>query len=205
MNLTVTGLHAGYPGRPLLAGWSHTFAPGLTWVQGPNGCGKSTLLKVLGGALPAWRGTLRLGDTDAHHAPLAWRLAVGWCGPDALAFGHLCADEYAGFLAGLYPRFNVATYDRAADALGLAPWRGTRILALSSGTQRKLALAAMLAAGTTVLLLDEPMASLDASSQEMLRALLDEAAAQTQRIWIVTSHEPLGTTAQTRGQRVVLG
>lgn len=205
MNLTVTGLHAGYPGRPVLAGWSHTFAPGLTWVQGPNGCGKSTLLKVLGGALPALFGTLRLGDTDARHAPLAWRQAVGWCGSDALVFDHLHADEYAGFLAGLYPRFDVATYDRAADALGLSPWRGARIAALSSGTQRKLALAAMLATGTPVLLLDEPLANLDAACQDELRALLDAAAAQTERIWIVTSHEPLGATAQAQATRLVLG
>jgi len=193
--LTAHELSFWYPGRPLFAQWSHAFPAGLTWVRGANGSGKSTLLRLLGGALAPITGTLVVDGLQAAHDPVAYRRAVFWCGPDALAFDHLSPPEYFGFLAGLYPSFDHTALPGWVQALGLAPFLQRRIDQLSTGTQRKVALAAALCAGTRVVLLDEPLAALDARSVAVVRARLAAAAGDAQTAWIVTSHEPLGDAA----------
>ncbi|MEO8151996.1 MAG: ATP-binding cassette domain-containing protein [Rhizobacter sp.] len=190
--LSAHGLVFAYPGRPLFNAWSHEFGAGLTWVRGHNGCGKSTLLRLLGGVLDPLAGHLQLDNIDAKNQPLDYRRQVYWCGPDGVAFDHLKPTEYFGFVAGLYPRFSTGEAAVLVEALGLAPFLNQRISRLSTGTQRKVAVIAAIAAGTSAVLLDEPLAALDQASLSVLRSYLAKTATQTDRIWIVTSHEPLG-------------
>ena len=190
--LTVDELSFRYPARPMFDGWSARFGPGLHWVRGPNGSGKSTLLKLLGGVLDPILGRLAAAGVDASLRPLDYRRQVVWCGPDGVAFDHLSPAEYFGFLAGLYPRLEATRLRDLAQAMGLAPFLGQRITRLSTGTQRKVAVAAALCAGTPVVLLDEPLAALDAATLAVVRAELLSCARDETRTCIVTSHEPLG-------------
>ncbi len=194
--LTAQALDFWYPDRPVFAAWSHAFRPGLTWVRGDNGCGKSTLLRLLGGALSPQGGQLLLntptGLVDAAVQPLAYRQQVFWCGPDALAFEHLTPPEYFGFIAGLYPGMDTALLAEHVAALGLQPHLEKRLDQLSTGTQRKVALAAALVANTRVVLLDEPLAALDRASVRHVCEVLEDAAEARDQAWIVTSHEDLG-------------
>ena len=120
--------------------------------------------------------------------PLAYRREVFWCGPGPVVFEHLRPPEYFGFIAGLYPRFDAQALAGHVRAFGLAPHLGQRLSALSTGTQRKVALATALAVGTAVLLLDEPFNALDAASLAHLQGSLQAAAACTQQAWLVASH-----------------
>jgi len=193
--LSADQLSFWYPGRPLFAHWSHDFPAGLTWVRGANGSGKSTLLRLLGGALAPITGSLQVDGLRADRDAVAYRRAVFWCGPDPVAFDHLSPPEYFGFLASLYPSLDSAALPDWVQALGLAPFLQRRIDQLSTGTQRKVALTAALCANTRVVLLDEPLAALDARSVAVVRARLAAAAADRRSAWIVTSHEPLGEAA----------
>lgn len=195
--LTVSDLTFGYPGLPLFDGWSHAFAPGLTWVRGENGCGKSTLLRILGGALDARGGVIRCGAVDARERPLDYRREVCWCGPDTIAFDHLKPNEYFGFMAGLYPRFAADAAEHGVRTLALEPFLERRISALSTGTRRKVAVIAAIATNTSVVILDEPLAGLDQASLTVMRNAFATAAERRDRIWIVASHEPIGDAAQT--------
>jgi ABC-type multidrug transport system ATPase subunit len=181
-----------YPDRPVFSLWSAGIRVGLTWLRGRNGSGKSTLLQLLGGALPPQAGRLRVRGIDAAEEPLAYRREVFWCGPGAIAFDHLRPAEYFGFLSTLYPRFDSAQALDHAAALGLGPHMGLRLAALSTGTQRKVALAAALAVGTAAVLLDEPLIALDAASLECFLERLAARAADSTSAWLVASHEPLG-------------
>ena len=194
--LQVKDLSFSYPARHVFAGWSASFAPGLNWVRGSNGSGKSTLLKLLAGALPPLLGSLQVRGIDAAAQPLNYRREVFWCGPGAIAFSHLRPGEYFGFLRGLYPRFDAAAVAAHAQALGLAPFQRTRLAELSTGTQRKVWLAAALAAGTAVVLLDEPLNALDAVSRQFVLARLERCAADPATAWIVASHEALGAAGE---------
>jgi ABC-type multidrug transport system ATPase subunit len=190
--LRVAGLSFSYPGRHVFNAWSADFAPGISWSRGSNGSGKSTLLKLLAGALPPLSGQLLVGGTDAATQPLDYRREVFWCGPGAIAFEHLRAPEYWAFLRGLYPRFDEHEVAARAAALGLQPFLHKRLRELSTGTQRKVWLAAAFAAGTAVVLLDEPLNALDAASLRHVNAQLSRCAADRRRAWLVASHEPVG-------------
>ncbi len=186
--LQIKNLSFSYPGRHVLTGLSASVGPGLTWLRGPNGCGKSTLLALLAGALPPLTGSLQVQGVDAIAQPLDYRRAVFWCGPGAIAFEHLRPAEYFGFIAGLYPRFDRSALARHVQALGLAPHLGLRLSALSTGSQRKVWLAAALSVGTALVLLDEPLNALDAASLAHLRAALQQAGADRSSAWLVASH-----------------
>ena len=202
--LRVHALSFWYPGRPLFDGFDQHFSPGLTWVRGANGCGKSTLLRLLGGALEPVAGQRWVDGVEAAADPLAYRRAVFWCGPDGVAFDHLSPSEYFGFLAGLYPAFDRAALQVLVADLGLAPWLGTRIRALSTGTQRKVAVAAALCSGARVLLLDEPLAGLDRDALACVRQHLATLAARQQQVLVVTSHDGLGDAAQALARTLAL-
>ena len=197
--LAVDDLSFWYPGRPLFARWSHPFPAGLTWVRGPNGCGKSTLLRLLGGALDPVTGRLtvlgREGPREARAQAVDYRREVFWCGPDPLAFDHLSPPEYFSFLASLYPAMDTAALPAQVEALGLAPHLAKRLDQLSTGTQRKVAVAAALCANTRVRLLDEPLAALDRRSVAHVLGLLAQTCEDREHAWIVTSHLPLDELA----------
>jgi ABC-2 type transport system ATP-binding protein len=196
--LHLQGLDFAYPGKRLFNHFSTVFKPGLTWVRGHNGCGKSTLLRLLAAALEPQHGRMLLVPSPGQEAidrlqqPLPYRRHVAWCDAEAVAFDHLLATEYFGFMAGLYPGFDEARLGHLLPALGLLSMLRQPIAQLSTGTQKKVALSAVLASGCTVRVLDEPLASLDADSVTVLRAELLAAATQRQQVWIVSSHEGLG-------------
>ena len=194
--LTIGNLSFSYPDRHVFTGWSADLPPGITGLRGANGCGKSTLLQLLAGALPPLTGQVRVRNIDQQAEPLAYRREVFWCGPDGIAFDHLRPDEYFGFIAGLYPRLSPVALAAHADGLGLGPHRGKRLSALSTGTQRKVALATALAVGTAVVLLDEPFNALDTASATYLRQAL-ATCDHTEQAWLIASHQDLGVaTAQ---------
>ena len=188
--LRAEDLSFSYPGRHVLTHFSANFAPGLTWVQGRNGSGKSSLLKLLAGALPPLTGRLWANGVEAAADPLGYRRAVFWCGPGEVAFQHLRPPEYFAFLRGLYPSWDAAALPEQLHGLGLQSFMGTRLSALSTGTQRKVWLAAALVAGTAVILLDEPLNALDSASAAHLRQQLAQRALSKTQAWLVASHEP---------------
>ena len=187
--LSAQSLSFAYLGRAVFSNWSMSFGPGLTWLQGPNGQGKSTLLKLLGGALTPSAGQLQVAGIGVRAQPLAYRREVFWCGPGELPFGHLRAVEYFGFLQGLYPRFDASQLKTHLQGLGLVPHLGTLIGAMSTGTQRKVWLAAALVVGTRAVLLDEPLNALDPDSVAYARRELAAQALGSGQAWLVTSHE----------------
>ncbi len=187
--LQVNGLSYSYPQRHVFTDWSAHFGPGLTWLRGANGSGKSTLLKLLAGALPPLTGRIELDGVDAATQPLAYRREVFWCGPGGIAFDHLKPGEFFGFMQTLYPRLSETALAALVHGFALQPHLGQRLAALSTGTQRKVWLATALAAGTRVVLLDEPLNALDAASLACLHAELARHAAQGPQAWLVASHE----------------
>lgn len=194
--LAVQALSFSYPQRHVVVGWSGEFGPGLTCLQGPNGCGKSTLLKLLGGALTPLLGRIQLqrpgaAPLDPAQHTLDWRREVVWCGPEGPVFDHLRAPQYFGLLQGLYPGFDSGALQDHVLAFGLAPHLGSPIARLSSGTRRKVGLAAALSCGGQVLLLDEPLNALDAASAAHLLQALAHRAQRQDSITVVASHEVL--------------
>jgi ABC-type multidrug transport system ATPase subunit len=187
--LQAENISFSYGPRHVFTTWSGAVHPGVTWLRGANGSGKSTLLKLLAGALDPFTGRRSAGGIDAASDALGYRRQVFWCGPGSPAFDHLCAPEYFSFIATLYPGFSDAALAEAVQGLQLASSLVPPIAQLSSGNQRKVALAAALAVRTTVVLLDEPFNALDAASLAWLRSHLRHQAATALQAWLVASHD----------------
>ncbi|GAB2595091.1 ABC transporter ATP-binding protein [Kribbella endophytica] len=157
-----------------LEGLSLTVAAGETVaLLGPSGSGKSTALKAVAGFVRPSRGRIRIGGVDVTDVPPAKR-GIGVVVQQYALFPHLrVADNVAfGLRAARRPKREVA--ERVAEMLGMV---GMQKYArrypreLSGGQQQRVAIARALAIRPPVLLLDEPLAALDAQ----LRAdMLDE-------------------------------
>lgn len=193
--LQAEGLSFGYPQRALFTGWSARFAPGVTLVRGGDGSGKTTLLRMLAGELPAHAGHLRVNGTALKEDARAYRQQVFWVDPRSQAFDQMTALDYFSALRSQYPGFDLQAATALADGLLLRPHLEKPLYMLSSGSKRKVWLAAAFASGAAVTLLDEPFAALDKASIAFVMELLREAAGHASRAWVVADYELPGDLA----------
>jgi tungstate transport system ATP-binding protein len=189
----IQDLQHGYDGRPVLQIPHLTLAPhGIVGLVGPNGSGKSTLLRLLAAVETPLQGRIDFeGVPLAPFAPaVRFRITLLSQEPYLLRRSVQRNVAYGLALRGGSP----ALKDRVAEALtlvGLQPerfaprsWR-----ALSGGEAQRVALAARLILRPTVLLLDEPTASVDAFSAQ----LIQDAALRARQEWgttlVIASHD----------------
>ncbi|MDH6606723.1 molybdate transport system ATP-binding protein [Streptomyces sp. SAI-208] len=169
-------------------------APGeVVALLGPNGAGKTTALRALAGLTPLTDGHLRLDGAALEHTPPEHR-PVGVVFQDYLLFPHLSALDNVAF----GPRCQGATRAQARaqaaewlDRMGLAAHAGARPRKLSGGQAQRVALARALATRPRLLLLDEPLAALDARTRLEVRARLRRHLAEFEAVAVLVTHDPL--------------
>jgi molybdate transport system ATP-binding protein len=172
-------------------------------VLGPNGAGKSTLLRALSGLAALDRGLVRLDGVVLEDASRAIRVPperrpIGVVFQDYLLFPHLSAIENVAFglrARGVRPRQARARAGSWLDRLGVGEHAEARPRALSGGQAQRVALARALAIDPRVLLLDEPLAALDASARDTVRRDLRRHLKSFTGIRIVVTHDPLEAVA----------
>jgi molybdate transport system ATP-binding protein len=164
--------------------------PGRTLaLVGPNGAGKSTALGTIAG-LYNNAGTIAVGERVLDNLPVDQR-RVGYVFQDYLLFPHLTVLENVAFGPRSLGHGRGGARDVAShwlDRLGLAELAARRPLELSGGQAQRVALARALAAEPEVLLLDEPLAALDAELRPDVRAELAAHLADWGGITIVVTH-----------------
>ncbi|HET9519265.1 MAG TPA: ABC transporter ATP-binding protein [Actinoplanes sp.] len=177
-----------------------TARPGdVVALLGPNGAGKSTALRALAGLIALDDGHITLGGQQLD-APStggfvpAQRRRIGMVFQDYLLFPHLCALDNVAF----GPRCQGATRSAARTTaaawlarVGLADQARTRPRQLSGGQAQRVALARALAVHPQLLLLDEPLAALDARTRMQTRADLRRHLAEHSGTTVLVTHDPL--------------
>lgn len=187
--LQVDGLCFAYPQRELFTDWSARITPGVTLVRGGDGSGKSTLLRLLAGELPAQAGQLRLNNASLREQPGAYRQQLFWADPRSCALDQMTPLDYVHSLQRLYPGLNETLWGELSQGLALTPHLDKPLYMLSTGSKRKVWLAAAFAAGAAVTLLDEPFAALDKASIGLVLELLQDAARHPTREWVLAHYE----------------
>jgi len=190
--LEVQKLHHGY-GNGTIALDEVTFevAEGeLVAIVGPSGCGKSTLLKVIAGLMPHTSGVVRLRDQEVRDVPPGLAMVFQDYGRSLYPWMRVAAN------IELPLRYQpVSAVDRkkrvteGLQAVGLPhaanmyPWQ------LSGGMQQRVAIARALAYRPSLLLMDEPFASVDAQTRAELEDLLIGVRTRFEITIIVVTHD----------------
>ncbi|EGX61499.1 ABC transporter ATP-binding protein [Streptomyces zinciresistens K42] len=169
-------------------------APGdVVALLGPNGAGKTTALRALAGLVALTDGHLRLDGAALDRTPPEAR-PVGVVFQDYLLFPHLTALDNVAF----GPRCHGATKAGARalaaewlERMDLTAHAGAKPRRLSGGQAQRVALARALATRPRLLLLDEPLAALDARTRLDVRAQLRRHLADFEAVAVLVTHDPL--------------
>jgi len=157
----------------------------IAGLVGPNGAGKTTLLHLATGLLRPTTGTIEVlgGPPPARPAQLA---RVGFVAQDTPTYAHLTVADHLRLGAHLNPGWDAATARDRIERLGLDP--GQRAGKLSGGQRAQLALTLAIAKRPELLILDEPVASLDPlARREFLRGLMETVVDQELSV-VLSSH-----------------
>lgn len=184
--LHVQGLSFRQPHCQLFDGWSASFSGGLSWITGDEGVGKTTLLRLLAGEWAAAAGTVAWQDSAGTRALTSSE--VFWQDPANAGLDDLPVQTYWLQCQARYPRWSADALALWTDRLSLTEHVGKSLFMLSTGSKRKVWLAAAMAAHASLTLLDEPYAALDQPSRLALRQQLTQIAQQTECVWLVADH-----------------
>lgn len=185
--LDVKDLCFAHPGQPALAaGWSASIGAGITLMYGDTGSGKSTVLRLLAGRLIG-EGRLTLAGARLDGEPEAYQRNVFFCDPTTDAFDEVTAVKCTESLNAGDARFSEARWRTLIEGFSLTPHLDKPMYMLSTGSKRKVWLAAALASGRALTLLDEPTGGLDAASIRFLWRALADLAERPDRAIVVAS------------------
>ena len=171
-------------------------------VLGPNGAGKTTLLRAIAGLVPLAAGSVVLDgvvleDTAARTYIPTERRPIGVVFQSYLLFPHLTVIDNVAF--GLRARGRGTKAREVArswlERMELIEYADAKPGALSGGQAQRVALARALATDPQLLLMDEPLAALDASSRVSVRRDLKRALSQFAGVRVLVTHDPLEAIA----------
>jgi molybdate transport system ATP-binding protein len=172
-------------------------------LVGPNGAGKTTFLRSLAGLVAVDRGRVSVDGVVLEDPEAGVRLApeerpVAVVFQDHLLFPHLSALDNVAYglrASGAHRSDARQRARRWLERLGAADHSATRPRALSGGQAQRVALARALATEPAVLLLDEPLAAIDATSKAQLRRELRAELAHSPGVRIIVTHDPVDAIA----------
>jgi molybdate transport system ATP-binding protein len=202
---------AGYAGKLRIEVDLRTQGGPLVLV-GPNGAGKTSLLMMILGALRPERGRIEVGDSVLFDGaagvdvPLEQR-RLGYVPQHYALFPHLTVRQNVAFAVasapdGAGPDAQRAKVDDALRDLELQALGDRRAGALSGGEKQRVALARALAASPRALLLDEPLAALDAHARREVRLFLAGCLQKLALPTLVVTHD--AADARLLGERIAV-
>jgi ABC-type multidrug transport system ATPase subunit len=190
MILQISKLGFAYPGHPVFTDLSATFGPGVTLIQGGDGRGKTTLMRLLAGDLTATSGDLAINGTSLSSNPADYRRQLFWIDPRTEAFDQTVATDFFSQQRALYPGFDDTLLAELVTGLDLESHIHKKLFMLSTGSKRKVLMAAALASGAPVTLLDMPFAAIDKPSKDFLLSQFKLAANTSNRALVLADYEP---------------
>ncbi|TDQ42599.1 metal ABC transporter ATP-binding protein [Aureibacillus halotolerans] len=197
--LSVSELSTAYRKQTVLHDVSFTIEPGtLTGIVGPNGAGKSTLLKTILQLHPALTGQVKVFDSSYTKAKkrvgyVPQRGSVDWDFPtNALDVVLMGTYARVGWLK--WPsRKHKSEAMGALETMGMEAYATRQISQLSGGQQQRVFLARALVQNADLYVMDEPLAGVDAATEKVIMATLEELKKEGKTVLVV--HHDLQTVA----------
>lgn len=170
-----------------------TPASGVTVLFGPSGCGKTTVLRCLAG-LERLPGSLVVGDEvwqDGERFTAPHQRPVGYVFQEASLLAHLSVRQNLlfGFRRAHGPK--PVALDQVVELLGLAALLDRGVSRLSGGERQRVAIGRALLAQPRLLLMDEPLASLDRDRKAEVLPYLDRLHGELSIPILYVTHDPV--------------
>jgi ABC-2 type transport system ATP-binding protein len=191
--IQITNLQKDYAGTTVLDISELTIQNGEVFgLVGNNGAGKTTLFSLILDLIRATKGKVIINEIAVSKSE-EWKSVTGAYIDESFTIGYLTPDEYFSFIgelrgmnandiAGFLSNFNEFFND---EILGKKKF----IRDLSKGNQKKVGVVGALMGNPEIVILDEPFANLDPTSQFKLRKIIKEFAAGQGKTFLISSHD----------------
>jgi ABC-2 type transport system ATP-binding protein len=166
-------------------------------LVGNNGAGKTTMLSLLLDLIPATKGEAVSNGKNVR-LTAEWKKYTGAFLDETFLIGYLSPSEYFDFIAGLR---GVSTEELKSFLEQFKEFFNDEVLTkkkmirdLSKGNQKKVGVVAALIGSPEVVILDEPFANLDPSTQFRLRKIIEKLSSDTETTFLISSHDLIHVT-----------
>jgi ABC-2 type transport system ATP-binding protein len=189
--LAIKDLSKNYGAHTILQISELNIPPGTFWIEGGNGSGKTTLLKILAGICP-FEGLVSLNNINLKKSPVAYRNEISFAeaepqfpptvtGTELIEFFRKTRDADTAEVKTLIHHFNIENFI------------GQSVGGYSSGMMKKLSILLAFMGSPKLILLDEPLITLDINFIPLLLAAIKERQAQGIS-FLITSHQAFEST-----------
>jgi ABC-2 type transport system ATP-binding protein len=200
--LTLKNFSKSYSGNLIIQISELTVGPGVYWIKGSNGSGKTTLFKSLAGLHPC-EGEASFSDgINLHHHPVKYRRLVNYAEAEPLYPGFLTGKDLFHFI-GKAKGITGEQY-HLIPHLGLGTYYENPCETYSSGMLKKLSLTLAFLGSPRILILDEPLITLDENAREKLFTLINDAVTKHNMIVFISSHQEIEKDVVAVSQRFVI-
>ena len=199
--LEFTHLEKFYGRRRVLSIPSHTLAPGSYWLQGPNGAGKTTLLRIISGII-SFKGDVSLDGHSLRHDPIAYRRAISWADAEPRYPAFITGNDMLSFYLSVR-KAPSSQAEALLSAFSMQNYISTRIGTWSDGMIKKLSIVLAFLGAPSLIVLDEPLVTLDTASVQLLYQLIRDYRSQG-RSFLFTSHQEVDMSFFPVDQKVII-
>jgi ABC-2 type transport system ATP-binding protein len=166
------------------------FSAGAYWIKGENGSGKTTFFKCLTGLFPC-QGTIEFEDgVNLHKHPVEYRKRVNYSEAEPLYPGFLTPKDLVRFI-GKTKGSPIDQQRYYFENFGIDQYQNKPCNTCSSGMLKKLCLALAFLGSPKVIILDEPLITLDLSSRSTLISFINDYVKLYQTVFLISSHQIL--------------
>lgn len=185
--LSARSAHKSFDGKSVLAGIDASVNAGdVVGLLGANGAGKTTLIEMMLGLSPPTSGSVEMFGAKAIEAPAALKRRVGFVAQGDELIGTLKGRQYLDLIASFYDSWDREVVERLVLLWGID--LGQVIRNYSTGQRQKLAIVAALAHTPELLVLDEPVASLDPVARRQFLKQIVEVTTDERRAVLFSTH-----------------
>ncbi|MEC5142622.1 ABC transporter ATP-binding protein [Chitinophaga sp. 212800010-3] len=187
--ITLQAVRKNYQDVPILEIAHLELPEGIYWLQGENGAGKTTCMKVMAGLIPFKGEIIIRGNVNSRQDPVAFRRLINYAEAEPLFPSFLTGRD----LLELYINTKGGNREEIldiCDQMGVDIYVNNPVSSYSSGMLKKLSLILAFTGNPALILLDEPLITIDTRALTVLYNLIRQFSAKGVS-FCITSHQPL--------------